>query len=120
MEVMIEADDESVTIGRSMEFPIDFETAINSEPISTLHTASVPSPCGDKKMKYTNKYKVLKIIFKNERLLFPLSVDGINAEGLSASALYLADYTQYPQEVPFELCDNAIPQSEVIDYIVGK
>lgn len=125
LEFILEGGDDSVTIGRSMEFTETFKTSIVTQPTGVVHTATVPDQCGSKKMVYSNFHRLIMAKPQDPVTGVPIesmSFDGMNDAGVSVSALYLPGYSKFvdAESLPPAQCGNAISQMQVPEYILSR
>ena len=109
----IKAKDDSVVIGRSMEFNINLLEYFKSEPKKTQHKMDLLLElCQGKKGVWESKYDILNA------LVLDAGVGGMNSEGLSVESLYLQE-SMY-ENVTESDCANAIAAVQLPNYILGK
>jgi len=118
--------EETVIIGRTMEFAQNPPWKIVSAPKGT--PMKVPTASGCKQtdtLKWKSKHKILYVIgdtdFVEDTPNFWL--DGQNDAGLSIGALYFDGYSKYPEQtevVANNKCDNAIAHTDLVKYVLSK
>jgi len=92
----VTAEDNSVVIGRSLEFGTDPESSVIYAPRGKKHTGTTPD--GGEGMSWTSKYASLYM----DGFGFDSPVDGLNEAGLAIAALYMPGYKVYPDTVSGE------------------
>ncbi|MDX2345426.1 MAG: choloylglycine hydrolase family protein [Legionella sp.] len=106
------AKDNSVIIGRSMEFGPNLETEIYTVNRDTAFNSKTPD--GKPGLNWKAKYGYLAL---NGFGLFPVS--GINEQGLSFDLLYFPDLAQY-EAYDADKASNAMPYYQIADYLLGN
>lgn len=104
----LHAEDSSIVVGRTMEFPIELPWDLIVVPPGRQQQSSAPTGAGH---SWTGRYGYAGISIGESRLpsgaIAPAQEsvsDGVNEAGLTAGLLYLPGYTQYqsPEGVPNE------------------
>ena len=112
-EFLITAEDGTHVVGRSMEFGVDLESALVSQPKGRLF--EMPAPGGERGLQWQNKFGYYALDVKGTQVIS----DGVNEVGLSAAALYLPRFAVY-QQVFKDQADRAIPNDMLLHYILGN
>ena len=107
------AEDGSVVVGRTMEFPPMLPWCLAALPADYEGTGSVPQGSKDPSKTWTASYGVVGMAaFGNPAWL----VDGMNDAGLSAHMLYMPGYCTYQQ---FKGDGSDLSEVEVISFLLG-
>ncbi len=106
------AKDNSVVVGRSMEFGPNLETEIYTVNRRTVFKSKGPD--GNPGMQWQAKYGYLAL---NGFRLFPVS--GMNETGLSFDLLYFPGFAQY-ETYDANRASHAIPYYQMADYLLGN
>ncbi|KAL9986703.1 hypothetical protein ACROYT_G000885 [Oculina patagonica] len=116
-EIRVTAEDNSVVVGRSMEFMIDLMSNVIVEPKGHSHTALLPEKCGQDTLAMTwqNKHSIGYLDAWN----FPVGSDGQNEAGLSLGALLFPGFAKY-QDVPVQKCGSSVSSLEFPVWILGN
>ncbi|XP_078361342.1 penicillin V acylase-like [Oculina patagonica] len=117
-EIRVTAEDNSVVVGRSLEFLIDLMSYVIVEPKGHSHTALLPEQCArhPQPMMWQNKHSIAYL----DGLELPnVASDGQNGAGLSVSALLLPGFTKY-QDVPVKKCGTSVSSLEFPLWILGN
>ena len=120
-EIRVKAEDGSVVLGRSLEFPLPLDFHIATEPAGTKHEAPALPNCPGAPFSFTNRFKEIVILGRFQGNWCNTTCDGINDAGLSANVLYFKDNAEYidPSDISGAACDNAIPQTMIPSYILA-
>lgn len=111
--ILIKAKDNSLLVGRTMEFAIDMHSRLlNSSRERKFQTQMIN---GTMTMSWVSKYGYLFADYFN----MGLAVDGMNESGLSFGYLYLPGYTTYPS-IPTGKKAQAIPYQYLGDWVLGN
>ena len=106
--------DESVIIGRSMEFDIFLGEYLQSDPKGTSYKMQLPKDlCKGKEGIWESKYDILNAFAQGGG-----GAGGMNSEGLSVETLYLHG-TVYDNVTQSD-CLDAVSQVQLSIYILGK
>ena len=111
--IQIKADDQSLIVGRTMEFGPDLESRLISSPRHTAFTTSTANGIPTK--HWISKYGYLLADYFNTGF----TVDGMNEQGLSFGYLYLPGYTTFPTLVKGQEA-NALPYDVFGDWVLGN
>ncbi|STX27852.1 Choloylglycine hydrolase [Legionella beliardensis] len=111
--IQIKAQDNSLIVGRTLEFGPDLKSRIMSSPPTKLFKTTRED--GSPTMSWTAKYGYLFADF----FATGQALDGMNDQGLSFGYLYLPGYTTYPT-VNAEHNNRAIPYTFLGDWILGN
>ena len=123
-EFRVTSMDNSVIIGRSMEFKLDLKTDLVVEPAGFIHTAFLHKPgCPvSSGMTWNNSYRIAYLDVSNDQVLsgnLHVASDGLNEAGLSVGLLLFSGSAKF-QDIPIDRCDNAISSFEFPLWILGK
>jgi choloylglycine hydrolase len=111
--IQIKAQDDSLIVGRTLEFGPDLKSRImNSLPQKRFKTTRAD---GTPTLHWTAKYGYLFADF----FLTGQTLDGMNEKGLSFGYLYLPGYTTYPT-VKLKHNEKALPYTFLGDWILGN
>lgn len=111
--ISVKTADDSVIIGRTLEFGPSLESEIITSPKGKTFTNTAPN--GKQSLSWTAKYGYVFLnFFKQDH-----AVDGMNEKGLSMGFLYLPGYTEYPQATD-ENVKNGIPYFQLGDWILSQ
>ena len=91
-EIRVKAEDNSIIVGRTMEFMISLASNIIEEPKGYLRTAALPANCASHPtpLKWKHKHTVAYLnAFK-----LPIGADGMNSAGLSVGSLLFPGFCQ--------------------------
>jgi len=105
--------DGTILITRSMEFAVNMQSNIRSQPRGTLFNAVTAD--GKPALSWKSQYGYLYLDGMN----VDRAIDGMNEKGLSFEALYLPGETQY-QNVPIGQDKKALPYLFFGDWILGN
>ena len=106
--------DQSVIIGRSMEFDIFLGEYFQSDPKGTSYKMQLPKDlCKGKEGIWESKYDILNAFAQGGG-----GAGGMNSEGLSVETLYLHG-TVYDNVTQSD-CLDAVSQVQLSIYILGK
>ena len=116
-EIRVTAEDNSVVVGRSMEFMIDLMSNVVVEPEGHFHAALLPEQCAKcpRPLTWHNKYSIAYL----DALTLPIGSDGQNEAGLSLGALLFPGFAKY-QDVPVEKCGSSVSSLEFPVWILGN
>ena len=116
-EIRVTAEDNSVVVGRSMEFMIDLMSNVVVEPEGHFHAALLPEQCAKypRPLTWQNKYSIAYL----DALTLPVGSDGQNEAGLSLGALLFPGFAKY-QDVPVEKCGSSVSSLEFPVWILGN
>ncbi|XP_068730675.1 bile salt hydrolase/transferase-like isoform X2 [Montipora capricornis] len=116
-EIRLTAEDNSVIIGRTMEYGYELYSKLVVEPKGKTHSASVAEGCPPNQtpMSWTNKYEIAYLDAWNTFL----PADGMNTAGLSVGPLLFPNFAQY-EDVPSEQCGQALSQSDFPPWLLGN
>ena len=90
-EVRLTATDNSVVVGRSMEYGYDLGSNLVVEPKGQAHSAAVAPGCPPNPMSWTNAYSIGYLDAWNTFL----PADAMNTAGLSVGPLLFPGFAQY-------------------------
>lgn len=112
--IVLKADNDDVTIGRTMEFASNLNSSIFLMPKSS----NIQTQLGDSTpgMAWETKYSYL--YFNGFNLKF--AVDGMNDQGLSFGYLYLPGETKYPKYSSNQAAENTIPYYHLGDWVLSN
>ncbi|KTD08326.1 linear amide C-N hydrolase [Legionella jamestowniensis] len=111
--IMIQSKDNSVVVGRTLEFGPSLNSEIVTSPKGK--TFSNTTSDGQSSQSWTAKYGFVYLNFFGQ----DHAVDGMNDQGLSIGLLYLPGYTQYPK-VNKENLKNSIPYFQLGDWVLSQ
>jgi choloylglycine hydrolase len=106
------AKDNSVIVGRSMEFGPNLETEIYTVNRDTAFNSQTPD--GKPGLAWRAKHGYLAL---NGFHLFPVS--GINEQGLSFDLLYFPEFAEY-ESYDSNQASKAMPYYQIADYLLGN
>ena len=92
-EIRVKAEDNSVVVGRTMEFMISLLSNIIVEPKGYPRTAALPANCASNQtpLKWQHNYTVAYLnAFK-----LPIGADGMNSAGLSVGCLLFPGFASF-------------------------
>ncbi|WP_432798633.1 linear amide C-N hydrolase [Poriferisphaera sp. WC338] len=112
-EFCIASNDGSHIVGRSMEFGLDLQSNIITQPRD--HQFQMSTPDGKLSLAWKNKFGYAAL----NALGSDIISDGLNDQGLSASALYLPKFSKYQQILP-QQNHLAVPNDLLVHYILGN
>ena len=113
-EFRVTSKDDSVIIGRSMEFNFDFKSDLVVEPAGFIHHA-VPKLGCPVSMTWNNSYRMAYL----DVLGVPFASDGLNEAGLSVGSLLFPGFAKF-QDIPQNRCDNAVSSLQFPMWILGR
>lgn len=114
-DVVLKALDNTVMVGRTMEFGPDLHSSIYVSPRGTEVTNTTPK--GKQAMSWQSKYGYVFVDYFGEKK----PVDGMNEKGLSLGALYLPDYTEYnPMPDSKEGLSHAMSYINFMSWVLGQ
>ncbi len=109
----LQANDGSILITRSMEFAMDLQSSIRTQPRGKQFSTTAPD--GKLGLGWISKYGYVYLDgFGIDRV-----VDGVNEKGLSFEALYMPGEAQY-QSVPQGKDNQAMPYLEIGGWLLGN
>lgn len=111
--ITLKANDNSVMVGRTMEFGPSLQSRVIYSPQGKSFTSKTMN--GQVTKSWKAKYSYLFLDFFNSSK----TVDGMNNQGLSFGYLYLPGYTEY-QQVPQGQEQNALSYLDFGDWILGN
>lgn len=111
--IQVKAKDDSIVIGRTLEFGPSLESEIITSPKGKKFTNTAPNGKPSKSWTAKNGFVYLNF-FKQDH-----AVDGMNDKGLSIGLLYLPGYTDYPKATD-ENIKNGIPYYQLGDWILSQ
>lgn len=115
-EFFMKTEDESVVIGRTMDFDDELRSNVLFIPKETARESALPSFCGQAPpLKWTYKYDALCLNAFNQSVC----PDGMNSEGLSVGSLLLPQYTVY-DNVTRKDCSNMISDMQLPSFLLGS
>ena len=114
MSFRIKAKDQSVMIGRTMEFGVDSQWKITVVPRNMQFTS--PAPGGQKGLTWKSKFGYVGVVGWD---LDDMVVDGMNEAGLSFGALWYEPDVKY-QDVPQGQEARALAETMVGPWILGN
>ncbi|KAL9981096.1 hypothetical protein ACROYT_G009755 [Oculina patagonica] len=116
-EIRVTAEDNTVVVGRSMEFIIDLLSYVIVEPKGHSHTALLPEHCvqDTKPLTWQNQHSIAYLDAWN----LPIGSDGQNEAGLSVGALLFPGFAKY-QDVPEHKCGSSVSSLEFPVWILGN
>ena len=119
-ETYLIAEDGGVVVGWTMEYAIPIESYIFTKPAGTTFKAHDLPNCDDA-MEFKAFNKVIITYGWAGNSDVPVSFEGFNSAGLSASMLNFADFAEYlnPYIITGNECKKSIPQIQVVDYILA-
>ena len=97
-EIRVEAKDNTVVVGRTMEFKISLESYVVVEPVGQYHQAYMPDECQCPRMTWRNNYVVAYL----NAWGYKFATDGMNNAGLSVGALL------FPLSAEYEVSNSKI------------
>ena len=92
-EIRVKAEDNSIVVGRTMEFMISLLSDIIVEPMGYPRTAALPANCASHPtpLKWQHKHTVAYLnTFK-----LPIVADGMNSAGLSVGCLLFPGFAKF-------------------------
>ena len=92
-EIRVKAEDNSIVIGRTMEYRVSLASDIIVEPKGYPRTATLPENCAGHAtpLQWEHKHTVAYVnAFK-----LPVAVDGMNSAGLSVGCLLFPGFAEY-------------------------
>ena len=92
-EIRVKAEDNSIVIGRTMEYKVSLLSDIIVEPKGYHRTATLPENCAGHStpLQWEHKHTVAYVnAFK-----LPVAVDGMNSAGLSLGCLLFPGFAKY-------------------------
>lgn len=115
-EIRVTAEDNSVIVGRSMEFGIDLSSNVIVEPKGHYHKALLPEICaGQDPMTWTNQHG--SVAYLDALNLTRIGTDGQNEAGLSVGSLLLPGFAKFQD--PGQKCGSSISSLEFPRWILG-
>ncbi|MBX9876965.1 MAG: choloylglycine hydrolase family protein [Candidatus Obscuribacterales bacterium] len=93
-DFQVKTKDNSVIIGRSMEWAVDLKSQLRVHARGEDHTSRTPD--GKAALKWLSKYGYVAA----DALDIDVAIDGMNEKGLSVGALWLPEYTTYQTVAP--------------------
>lgn len=121
-EIRLAAADESIVLGRSMEFSMPFDTYFYSEPEGMEETYPELANCPGYAQTFANRFKMFTIKGMMGDHEFKATLGGMNAAGLSASSLYMPGFAEYKDasDLTGEECRKAIPHTKVAHHVLSQ
>ena len=114
-EFRVTAEDNSVLVGRSMEFGIDLMSNIIVEPKGQSHNAYLPEICaGQRPMTWKNEHGSIAYL---DAWKLPVGSDGQNEAGLSVGALLFPGFAKFQD--PRQRCGSSLSSLEFPRWILG-
>jgi choloylglycine hydrolase len=113
MAFRINTTDGDIIIGRSMEFVIDMKNNITSVPIGYRYVGIAPE--GKEGLHWETKHGILGV----SGFGLPHFSEGMNDAGLAVSALWLPEFTEYPDLSP-ENYSYALAPWELVTWALGS
>jgi len=110
-EVRLKSEDNSVVVGRSMEFAQKLNSNVIVQPKDQKRTSKLPD--GSNGKKWTAKYGVIYL----DGFGLDIAVDGFNEAGLSVGELYFPGEAEYA-EAPKKKKSRAISNLDLPLYIL--
>ena len=107
-EIRLTAKDNSVVVGRSMEYGYDLSSNLVVEPKGQAHSAAVAPGCPPNPMSWTNAYSIGYLDAWNTFL----PADAMNTAGLSVGPLLFPAFAQY--QVRWDILVRDKPTSGVM------
>ena len=115
-EFRLTSEDNTVVVGRSMEFNIDVGSHLIVEPKQFSHTAVPKLECiTHSPLQWQNKYSIAYL----DVLDMPIAADGLNDAGLSVGANLFPGFSHF-QEIPIEKCSMAVSSLQFPLWILGN
>ncbi|XP_074623476.1 bile salt hydrolase/transferase-like [Acropora palmata] len=114
-EIRLTATDNSVVVGRTMEYGYDLSSNLVVEPKGQAHSAAVAPGCPPNPMSWTNAYSIGYLDAWNTFL----PADAMNTAGLSVGPLLFPGFAQY-QDVPLDKCGQAVSVSDFPLWLLGN
>ena len=111
--ITLQSRDNTVMVGRTMEFGPNLNSQIISVPAGQTFSYPITNNKTDK--SWQTKYGAVYI----NGFDINLATDGLNSEGLSISALYLPNYTEYAEPTE-ENMQRGLPYYQLGNWILGK
>lgn len=92
-EIRVKAKDNSMIVGRTMEFMISLASNIIVEPKGYPRTAALPANCASNQapLKWQHNYTVAYL----NALKLPIGADGMNSAGLSVGCLLFPGFAEF-------------------------
>ena len=103
-DFQVKTEDGGVVIGRSMEFAVELNAALNTHPAGEKRQSQAPN--GKPGLGWTSQYGFVSV----NSLGYDSVVDGMNEAGLSVGFLWLPEITHYQ-----DVADNEISKAILID-----
>lgn len=99
-----------------------FDTYFYSEPEGMEATYPELANCPGNAQTFANRFKMFTIKGMIGDHEFKAVLGGMNAEGLSASSLYMPGFAEYKDasELYGEQCETAIPHTKVAHYVLSQ
>lgn len=117
-EIRVTAEDNSVLVGRSMEFEVDLLSNVIVEPKGHSHTAYLPEICaGQRPMTWKNEHGSIAYL-DAPALNLPVATDGQNEAGLSVGALLFPGFAKF-QDPGHSGCGSSLSSLEFPKWILG-
>lgn len=114
-EIRVTAKDNSVLVGRSMEYGVDLSSYIIVEPKGHSHTAFLPEICdGQDPMTWTNQHGSIAYL---DAWNLPIGVDGQNEVGLSVGTLLFPGFAKFQD--PGQNCGSSLSSLAFPRWILG-
>lgn len=110
--ILVQAKDQSVVNGRTVEFGIELDMSVAVIPRNISFVGKTPMGKG---MRYKSKYAALGIYCFEDTVL----MDGINEKGLTAAAFYFPGYASY-RKVTKENQSKALSPVEFPNWILTQ
>ena len=120
-EIRMIAKDESVVVGRSMEFATE-DSFVLTFPAGSQHNMPELPNCAES-FEFESKYHTFTTRMRLENGNWSkFDSDGMNSEGLSASALHFPRFSYFPENetVRGENCSNAVSQIRLVEYVLAS
>ena len=111
--ITIKAADNSVMIGRTLEFAAELQSYIMTSPRGRVFNTTTPA--GKSGLSWKAKYGYLLLDYFNTGH----PVDGMNEKGLSFGYLYMPGYTEYPS-LTANNTHRSLPNSNLGDWLLGN
>lgn len=92
-EIRVKAEDNSIVVGRTMEFMISLRSNIIVEPKGYPRTAALPANCDGypTPLKWQHKHAVAYL----DAFESPIGADGMNGAGLSVGSLLFPGFAKF-------------------------
>ena len=115
-DIRVTAEDNSVIVGRSMEFGIDPSSNVIVEPKGHSHIAFLPEICaGQDPMTWTNQHGSVAYL---DAWNLPIGSDGQNEAGLSVGSLLFPGFAKF-QDPERQKCGSSLSSLEFPRWILG-